>query len=79
VSFSVRAISGCWKQRSQEDAGGNGKAVQWTMDWICSFNLPVITLCAFIVLNIFLQLFNLIFQWLMFIKICIPFPRPEAE
>ncbi|MCI0744218.1 MAG: hypothetical protein L0Y58_02330 [Verrucomicrobia subdivision 3 bacterium] len=44
-------------------------------DWICSFSIPLITLCAFIVLNIFLQLFNLIFQWLQFIKICIPFPR----
>jgi hypothetical protein len=44
-------------------------------DWICSFSIPLITICAFIVLNIFLQLFNIIFQWLLFIKICIPFPR----
>lgn len=46
-----------------------------TLDWICSFNIPIITLCAFIVLNIFLQLLNFIFQWLLFIKICIPIPR----
>lgn len=46
-----------------------------TFDWICSFSIPLITICAFIVLNIFLQLFNIIFQWLLFIKICIPFPR----
>jgi hypothetical protein len=45
------------------------------LDWICSFNIPIITLCAFIVLNIFLQLLNFIFQWLLFIKICIPIPR----
>lgn len=45
------------------------------LDWICSFNIPIITICAFIVLNIFLSLFNLFFQWLLFIKICIPFPR----
>jgi len=43
--------------------------------WICGFNIPVITICAFIVLNIFLTLFNLIFGWLFFIKICVPFPK----
>lgn len=42
--------------------------------WICGFNIPIITLCAFIVLNIFLTLLNIIFFWLPFIKICIPIP-----
>ncbi|HVG38306.1 MAG TPA: hypothetical protein VM870_03400, partial [Pyrinomonadaceae bacterium] len=55
---------------------GSGEGLDFGMDWICGFNIPIITLCAFIVLNIFLQLFNLIFQWLIFIKICIPFPKP---
>lgn len=45
------------------------------LTWICGFNIPVITICAFIVLNIFLTLFNLIFGWLFFIKVCIPFPK----
>ena len=45
------------------------------LGWICSFSIPIITLCAFIVLNIFLGLFNLIFQWMLFIKICLPFPK----
>ena len=45
------------------------------LDWICGFNIPIITLCAFIVLNIFLQLLNFVFWWLAFIKICIPFPK----
>lgn len=43
--------------------------------WICSFSIPIITLCAFIVLNIFLQLLNIVFQWLFFIKICLPYPK----
>ena len=43
--------------------------------WICSFSLPIITICAFICLNIFLSLFDLIFKWMFFIKICIPFPK----
>jgi hypothetical protein len=47
------------------------------LGWICSFSLPIITLCAFIVLNIFLALFDIIFSWMMFIKICIPIPVPK--
>lgn len=46
-----------------------------SIGWICSFSLPAITICAFIVLSIFLGLLNLIFSWLAFIKICIPYPK----
>ena len=52
-------------------SGGGG----FTIGWICSFSLPIITICAFICLNIFLSLFDLIFRWMFFIKICIPFPK----
>lgn len=48
------------------------------LGWICSFNIPIITICAFIVLNIFLSLFDLFFRWMMFIKICIPFPKKDG-
>jgi hypothetical protein len=54
-------------------SGGNGQGLAW----ICSFSLPIITLCAFIVLHIFLILFNLIFFWLPFLKICLPLPKVE--
>jgi hypothetical protein len=46
------------------------------LNWICGFSIPLITICAFFVLNIFLTLLNLVFFWLPFIKICIPFPAP---
>ena len=59
--------------RDGKGDGGNGLG----LGWICSFSLPIITLCAFIVLNIFLQLFNLIFFWLPFLKICIPIPKAK--
>jgi hypothetical protein len=45
------------------------------LQWICAFSIPLITICAFIVLNIFLSLFDLIFRWMLFFKICIPFPK----
>jgi len=48
-----------------------------TIGWICSFSIPVITLCAFIVLNIFLSLFDLFLRWMLFIKICIPYPKAK--
>ncbi len=41
---------------------------------LCGFNIPIITLCAFIVLQIFLVLFHILFFWLPFIRICIPIP-----
>lgn len=50
-----------------------------SIGWICSFSIPVITLCAFIVLNIFLSLFDLFLGWMMSIKICIPFPKSGGK
>lgn len=41
---------------------------------ICGFSIPIITICAFIILQIFLQLLNIVFQWLLWVRICIPFP-----
>ncbi|MFG6413318.1 hypothetical protein ACG02S_05340 [Roseateles sp. DC23W] len=58
------------------DGKGSG-APAIGLGWICSFSLPIITLCAFIVLNIFLSLFNLIFQWMAFLKICLPIPKAK--
>ncbi len=43
--------------------------------WLCGFNIPIITLCAFILLNIILRLLNIIFWWLPFVRICLPIPR----
>lgn len=44
-------------------------------DWICGFNIPIITFCAFIILYIIISLLNIVFWWLPFVKICIPFPK----
>lgn len=55
----------------------DGKSSKSDTKWgmICGFSIPIITLCAFIFLQIFLSLLNIIFFWLPFIKICIPFPK----
>ncbi len=61
-------------------ADGDGKSGgAFGVGWICSFSIPIITLCAFICLNIFLKLFDIIFSWMMFIKICIPYPKKGGD
>lgn len=57
-----------------EEQSINGPGIAW----LCSFSMPYITICAFIVLNIFLSLLDIVFRWMMFIKICIPIPVPAA-
>ena len=46
--------------------------------FICSFSIPIITICALIVMFIFLILFNIIFWWLPFIRICFPIPTRKS-
>lgn len=53
-------------------SGGGGISIAW----ICSFSIPLITICAFFVLNIFISLLNIVFFWMAFIKICLPIPIP---
>ena len=44
------------------------------IQWICSFSLPVITLIAMILLMIMISLLNIVFFWLPWVRICLPFP-----
>jgi hypothetical protein len=39
---------------------------------MCSFSIPIITICALLVLMIFVQLLNIVFWWLPFLRICLP-------
>lgn len=48
-----------------------GGAIQW----ICSFSLPVITIVAMILLMIMISLLNILFWWLPWVRICLPFPK----
>ncbi len=41
---------------------------------ICSFSIPIITICALLVLMIFVALLNIIFWWMPFLRICFPIP-----
>lgn len=43
--------------------------------WICGFNIPIITIVAFILLYLMLALLHIIFWWLPFVRVCLPVPR----
>lgn len=51
-----------------DDGGG------WGLGMICSFSIPIITICAIILLMIIVQLLNIVFWWLPFFRICFPIP-----
>jgi hypothetical protein len=42
---------------------------------VCSFSIPIITICALIVLLIFVMLLNIVFFWLPLLRICLPVPK----
>lgn len=63
------------KKGVNEDVLPSGEQSQLGIQWICSFSLPVITLVAMILLMIMISLLNIIFFWLPWIKICLPFPK----
>ncbi len=48
-----------------------------SLDMICTFSIPIITLVALIVMFVFLILFNIIFWWMAFLRICLPVPKFE--
>ncbi len=48
---------------------------QTGIQWILVFSLPVITLVAMILLMVMVSLLNLIFFWLPWVKIYLPFPK----
>jgi hypothetical protein len=78
VAFQMPpAIANLLKGDPKKLADGEGSTGGLDIAWICSFSIPAITICAFIVLGIFLSLLNLIFGWLAWIKICIPIPKPK--
>lgn len=49
------------------------------MGTICSLSIPIITLCALIVLMIMVALLDFVFKWMPFLMICFPIPGMKAK
>lgn len=69
----MNAASDAAKLIKGETADGGG----FDLGMICSFSIPIITICAFIILIIFMILLNIVFWWLPFFRICWPVPKPK--
>jgi hypothetical protein len=40
----------------------------------CSLSIPIVTICALILLIIIVSLFDLFFRWLPYLFLCLPIP-----
>lgn len=60
---------------ASEDTVKDTSGPDFGIQWICSFSLPVITLVAMILLMIMISLLNIVFFWLPWVRICLPFPK----
>jgi hypothetical protein len=59
--------------------GGGGGFAPCTGGMVCSFSIPIITLCALILLMIIVKLLDIVFFWLPFFQICLPVPKFDAK
>jgi hypothetical protein len=55
-----------------EDGEAGSAGPPFDLGKICSFSIPIITICALILLMIIVQLLNIVFFWLPYFKICFP-------
>ena len=69
-AFSGKKLKDIDDGNVSDGTGGDGE--------ICTFALPIITLCAMIVLYIFLALLNIVFFWMPLVKICLPLPKGKS-
>jgi|GEM_PF-1180606 len=60
------------------DVGGAGPCKDKSgasLGMICSLSIPIVTLCALILLTIIVKLFNIFFKWMPWFFMCFPLPN----
>jgi len=52
----------------------------WGIGWVCSFGIPVLTICAFILFSIIFAILIALpgFFWMLLLKFCIPIPKRSS-
>jgi hypothetical protein len=58
--------------------GKSGPSGGLGIRFLCSFSLPVITICAMILLSVIIGLLNIFLGWMAWVKICLPWPASKA-
>lgn len=86
VSFRMPADTGSLiaglrgKDRAKDALDGNAsQGAGFGFGMLCSFSLPILTLCALILLMVIVALLNFVFRWLPFVYLCIPWPKREGD
>jgi hypothetical protein len=46
---------------------------------ICSLSIPIITICALILLIIIVSLLDIVFRWLPYLILCFPIPGLKGK
>ena len=46
---------------------------------VCSMSIPIITICALLLLMIIVKLLDIVFYWMPFFQICLPVPKFDAK
>jgi hypothetical protein len=64
------AVQAMWSGNGSMPSGGGTR-------FICSFSLPVISICAMVMLSIVLNLLNIVLGWMAWAKICLPVPSKK--
>ncbi|MFS8979352.1 hypothetical protein PO002_33545 [Cupriavidus necator] len=72
-----------WPLHKPLDLGGmgpcGGGSPQVSLGMICSLSLPIITICALILLMIIVSLLDLIFRWRPYFALCFPVPKFKGK
>jgi hypothetical protein len=64
---------------SAPDQGSCSKGPGLEFGMICSLSIPIITICALILLMIIVIVLDLIFKWMPFFIMCFPLPKFKAK
>lgn len=62
-----------------EEAADTQRA--WGIAWVCSFGIPVLTICAYILFSIIFSILIILpgFFWMLLLKFCLPIPVPKKS
>ncbi|MEO8373688.1 MAG: hypothetical protein ABI471_00580 [Sphingomonas bacterium] len=70
-----------WPLHKDIDTGDGGGCKNNGVDigMICSLSIPIITICALILLTIIITLLDFIFRWVPFFILCFPVPKLKGK
>jgi hypothetical protein len=71
-----------WPLHKDLDVPDGGPCVDdagLSLGMICSLSIPIITICALILLMIMVNLLDIIFRWVPFFIMCLPFPKFKGK